>query len=149
MPGPENQGMQVNFIFEECGTIEADEAFNCIKQKTFNLTETVLAGQLGLSCNPCKNILDESFWSSDLTVSEHGLCHTINYPDKLGADPFKEVLSFILDEKLQYKILVHDPNFFLLTANPLTIPQITLEMMNNGNPQASMNFLKARVVIML
>ena len=90
-----------------------------------------------------KNIVELSFWSSDLTVSGHGLCHTINYPENVGADPFEEVLTFFLRDNLQYKMHIHDPNYFLLTANPFAIPQISLEMMSGDNPQAAMNFLKA------
>ena len=137
--------LEVNHIPLKCGPmfmLSPSSLYSCVKQKTYNLSESLLTARLGVTRNS-QDILDPDFWNSDMTVSEHGFCHTFDYPIKLGADPFEEVVTFILDKKLEYKVRVHDPNFFLVTANPIAIPQIPMELRSSDNPRTSMNFLKA------
>ena len=127
-------------IAQICRNVSPTDVFNCIEEKTFNLTESVMKCQLGIT-SESKDLLHSHIWSADLTVSENGLCHTLKSNERIGADPYKEVLYFILNDQLQYKILVHDPRFFYLTGNPSTIPQVMLEMKNNGK-KTEMRFLR-------
>ena len=136
-----NAGMNANYIAQECGAVASSKLDNCIKRKSFKLSETVQSCRLGIH-SEAENLIDSEFWTSDMTVSEHGMCYTINYPKKVGTDPFKEVLTFLFDKDLHYKVLIHDSNFFLLTANPSVIPQIMLEL-NGEDTKTQMYFLKA------
>ena len=56
-----------------------------------------------------------------------GTCHTFQYSKKLLADMVTEGVVFGLDPSLSYRIMLHDPNFYLLASNPLVFPRIWVE----------------------
>ena len=48
--------------------------------------------------------------------------HTLIYKKPIGIDLREESLMFNLNNNLSYFIFLHEPDFFLVTYNPVTMP---------------------------
>ena len=63
-------------------------------------------------------------------------CHTLVYTKLIGIDLREESLMFNLNKNLSYFIFLHEPDFFLLTYNPVTMPTtdttLTFEELNDA-----------------
>ena len=58
-----------------------------------------------------------------MSVSVAGRCYTINYNQSLpGLDVLEDGLFFDLKQDLQYMIFLHEPEFFSITYNGMTMP---------------------------
>lgn len=88
------------------------------------------------------NVMNSSFWSRNFGSPFMGTCHTFNYPVKvirwlsgcaimsmlqLNADMIVDGVVFMLDPELSYRVLFHDPRYFLMASNPLVFPRIWKE----------------------
>ena len=62
-------------------------------------------------------------FTSNIILWEFGKCHNIGPGIHIGSF-MNESLAFIIDPNLQYRLFIHDPDFFFISANPLTIPAI-------------------------
>ena len=49
-------------------------------------------------------------------------CHTMDYAEPILINLRKEGLMFNLNKNLSYLVFLHDPDFFLVTINPVTMP---------------------------
>ena len=96
---------------------------NCVNMKTFNISETVPES---FSRDDSINF-PNSYWIDEVSVFTFGKCHTLNNSVSLGASTW----NFLLDNNLNYKIWIHDPQYFLLTANPATIPAAFMDLKAN------------------
>ena len=94
---------------------------DCINKETFNLTETIKFARAGGF--PYRNIINTTFWIDELSFFGSGKCHTLNNSVSLGSSEFQ----FILYRSLTYQVFLHDPNYFMISANPSTIPNLYLE----------------------
>ena len=57
--------------------------------------------------------------------SDYRMCHTFRNPEKIKADTLGG--HFFLEPNMSYKVLLHDPQFYLILINSLTFPRIMLE----------------------
>ena len=105
----------------------ASEGFlSCIREKTFDLRETIESARHGYM-PPNKNLSNSEFWEWDMSVSVAGRCYTINYNQSLpGLDVLNDGLFFDLNESLKYMIFLHEPDFFSITYNGMTMPTTML-----------------------
>jgi hypothetical protein len=108
------------FYSKECKSANMETILNCIQTKTYQLKELVVGVYPRLSVY---NV------SSDLTVNYYGLCHTITFDE-----PVKRLntqkLKILLKPKNDFVILIHDPDFFIVTTNPMTISSVKLPSEN-------------------
>jgi hypothetical protein len=95
---------------------------DCVDTKTYNLTETILLGQAG--GNPARDIIKSKYWINEVSYSRYGKCHTLNNSVPLSSNQW----TFNLDRSLTYAAFIHDPNYWLMTANPATMPAIFLNL---------------------
>ena len=110
----------------EANTAEAFES--CIKEKTFDLKETVIRGLHGAVGSV--NLSSPEFWTWDLTTAFVGRCFSLNYDQEMGTDILRDPIGFDLNETLTYSIIIHDPNFGLPTFNPSTLPSLKTTISN-------------------
>ena len=97
----------------------AEDVSACIWSKTNSFDEAVDVFE-----NRGKAI-NETFWAEDATLMQYGRCYTLNNTLVLGSD-FETSMYLFLNNTLRYTIVIHDPNFYFLAVNPLTISQIRM-----------------------
>ena len=130
----------------QCGTTgkTAEDILECIEKKTYDLNETILSAEMGIS-EP-KNLLGNSTsWSWDVSYTNDGRCHTFKATLFLEANMDKGALIFGLNQSLGYTIYIHDPHFFLLSSNPITIPEFKVQRnpdQYGGRKFYSMNYIR-------
>ena len=71
-------------------------------------------------------MIDPGSWMWDVSAAIDGRCFTLNYDQMLSIDISVDSLVFNLDEKMTYYLFLHQPSFFLLTYNPLTMPTVDM-----------------------
>ena len=99
---------------------------SCIEDKTYDLRETIEGARHGY-LPPNKNLSNSEFWSWDMSVSVAGRCYTINYNQSLpGLDVLEDGIFFDLNKNLLYMIFLHQPKFFIITYNGMTMPTTML-----------------------
>jgi hypothetical protein len=94
-----------------------------MNDKTLKLSDFVKEAKSGDEAS--KDITDAAYWTEDIGFFQAGKTFTLNNSYTVGADgPYMEIL---LKENYTYFILIHDPNFFVPTTNPITVPHVLLE----------------------
>ena len=112
-----------SFILRKCeNSNTVEEIFDCVDDKTFSFAETIPAASSEVSFLDFSDISSPAFWISEITIPYMGKCHTLNNSIPLGGAKW----IFYLDPSLTYTTYIHDPHYFLMTANPATIPMINL-----------------------
>ena len=71
------------------------------------------------------------YWSWDVTNAMQGRCYTIQYDQELQIEMEKDSLIIDLNENLRFSIFLHQPGFFLLTYNSLTMPTFDMVLDHN------------------
>ena len=66
------------------------------------------------------------YWTWDVTNAMQGRCYTIQYDQKLQIEMEKDSLIIDLNKELSLSVFLHQPGFFLLTYNSLTMPTLDL-----------------------
>ena len=122
--------MPVGRYKSNCGEANDTKAFtNCVRDKTFAIGEVVVSATQGYQSNFANNlsVSDPQLWTSDMTMAMVGRCYTLHYDRLLKVD--QETESIIIDlVPANYYVFLHDPDFFLFTINPLTMPTTTLNL---------------------
>ena len=122
----------LSYILSKCGQYEtAEDVFDCINAKTFNFTETVPFATSEIGPHNKTELTNSSFWIQDITLIILGKCHTLNNSVALGSAKW----WFMFDPSIDMKIFIHDPHFFLMTANPATIPTVLMDLRNHHGLQ--------------
>ena len=93
----------------------------CINEKTFKRDDVILSANAGN-----KTTLNESFWAEEITTFYAGKSYSLQYIAFQSEDKFD--VHFGLKKGQNYSIIIHDPNYYLFTVNPETIPNIILTM---------------------
>ena len=107
-----------------CNTTEDyEKVVKCMNDKTLKLSDFVKEAKSGDENS--KDITDALYWTEDIGLFQAGKTFTLNNSYTVGADgPYMEIL---LKENYTNFILIHDPNFFVPTTNPITVPHVLLE----------------------
>ena len=107
----------------------AEEFVACVGEKTFNFAETMSNGSTHGTGRYFFGVnLTSNFWFEDTSVAMAGRCFTLNYSQPLGPNLEKSTLGFNLNRDLLYKATIHSPTFYLYSWNPVTIPNIDIEL---------------------
>ena len=77
--------------------------------------------------------MNTSLWRSDMASIYYGMCHTFRNPEKVDTD--SSAGRFFLEPNITYKVLLHDPQFYLILINSLTFPRIWLDYKAGQNMQ--------------
>ena len=108
-----------------CNNItKAAHAIECLENKFYNYSQ-MINRTIWNSQN-----LTMSNWDSFMSSPMHGKCFTTGKGLKLGKITAATSASMFLNTSIRYNIFIHDPKFFILSANPESVPQIfkTLEL---------------------
>ena len=70
-------------------------------------------------------VMNSSLWRSHMASVNFGLCHTFIYPDTLEAGQAR--FGFYLEPGLSLKVMLHDPQFYHVLVNSLSVPRIWLQ----------------------
>ena len=65
---------------------------------------------------------NSSLWNSSLALVYMGVCHTFSYPEDPDTD--RSIFSFYLEPGLKYRILIHDPKFYLHVVKSGIFPRM-------------------------
>ena len=94
----------------------------CINEKTFLLSDFVENARNADKTQ--KDLTDATFWTKDLSVFPLGKTYSLN--NSYGISSEYPYLHLTLKKNQTYVIQVHDPQFYLINANPGTTPRILL-----------------------
>ena len=102
-----------------CG--EARNVTACIVENTRSLEEMIFV-ELGFEQNA--SLMSDSLWQEDFTVPWYGRSYTLNYPEPRGTDWRTDAINIHINQSdgLTRRIFFHDPDYFLLSVNPLALP---------------------------
>ena len=125
---------ETNVIESYCQGLEDEKIVNCIKNKTYKVTDGVKDVLLGYTAR--ESLLGDGNWSSDFQMTYLGQSYTIQIPRKLTPNFFKDQLMLELNKSLIYNIYIHDKDFFIVNENPygLPMPLIKLNPTTDPNP---------------
>ena len=89
-------------------------------------------------------------WQDFIETAVHGRCQTIRNVGKLPAsENFKAILNTSLDLGAPYKVWLHDPDFFVESINPSSIPRIDITLNLTGGGSGSFQYIKAEKHILM
>ena len=94
----------------------ANDVSDCFNKDFYNSSEIIEAMLLG------ENIT-ENMWNIHITHLPFGKCHTMKDPGLFGIKN-RNSMIIAFNKTLPYRIFLHDPSFFFMTTNPITIPKI-------------------------
>ena len=99
----------------------AKEAIDCVNKNTFNLTEMVVA-----AINSEHESLEESDWQEDISTLSAGKCYTLQASSVDIGTSLGQSLTIIYTNQSQLipATMIHDPDFFIFSTNPLAMPRI-------------------------
>ena len=115
---------------------EFQELTECINSKTFNLSE--MLEKATSEDHTTKDLTNNSFWTEDFSNFDLGKSFSLNHSYEIEKD--SPYLGLFFKESLNYTILIHDPNYFIYTNNPDTVPQVRLSM---DDSKAQLVYIKA------
>jgi hypothetical protein len=99
----------------------------CIEENTYSQAETLQDVLLGYTTR--KSLLeDEGLVTDDFT---HGRAYTLNIAKTIGPDDTTDQLYVAVGYDLNYRIILHDPFYYVVNINPTTFPSILLEIRPN------------------
>ena len=103
-----------------CGSsADSEKALNCIKNKSFDLSEMVIS-----TVDGDNQVLKADQWMENLGWISAGRCQTLNTSQvHIGSDRFHPLI-LMFNSSLDVYTMVHDPNFYILGPNPQLMPRI-------------------------
>ena len=122
-----------NFETHCNNSVTATDLKNCVENKTFSLKDTVIDASLGMpGYENSISLMNASLWTQKLTLAQFGICYTLRGFQNIRTNPYSEGVYIILNPKLHMVyVMIHSPDFFMLTFNPSTLPMIQ-EMIDLG-----------------
>ena len=108
-----------NGLKKVCGS--AKNVTACIVENTLSLDETIFV-ELGFEQNV--SLMNQTLWREDFTAAWYGRSYTLSYPEPMGTDWRTDAINIHINESdgLTRRIFFHDPDYFLLSVNPLSLP---------------------------
>ena len=116
-------------LSSQCGEGDSDP-HTCVLAGTYNLSEVVRGVQKG---SGTRVPLQESLWSVEYGFSYFGRCYTFTYPQTINTEDRTDQLLFFLDRNVNFRIFIHEQNYFEMVFNPLSLPSIELELVTNSS----------------
>ena len=122
-----------------CG--EYQNVTKCIEEETFDLDQVVSMAKIGMTHSwnsniyqiPDKSLMDPKFWIKDFTWTRDGFCYTLNSSIRVGTDYEQSVIAFYANDTDMHQIIyIHDPDFFVVNANPMALSKTRIKVMANS-----------------
>ena len=118
---------------KNCFQIPMEESLeSCIKEETFGFTEVVEDVILGYTAKRSV-VHSESLSVSESVTSWGGKYFKLQPAEVLGPNYHDQMLFLSLYHGFIYKLFISDPNYFVLTSNPVYLPTI----LKTVNPNSS------------
>ena len=119
-----------------CGFDRGLEALKaCVRNKTYTLEETIWENDTNVnvyenskSPERVKDHINASAWNTWMTTTMFGFCHTLVYPK-----PMERLEAMIVILKGDFRVMLHDPNFFVLRYQNFYIPYTLLDQPTGKN----------------
>ena len=94
---------------------------DCVEKNTYNLEET-LDRASAKSPEGNINFKNSTNWTREMFF-KLGTCHTFN-----KTIPLDSVGQWMVEfhKQFDFNLIIHDPNYFMITTNPATIPSIMI-----------------------
>ena len=141
--GWKNDSAPQNLLGTNCpGHEELNQTVNCIDRQTFNFSEVLEEAHSGDESR--RNISTSQFWREDFSNFEIGKTLTLNNSFEIGKD--SRPLEISLKKSQNYTILIHDPQYFLHTSNPDTVPKVSITLEHS---KGLLVYLRATYYVML
>ena len=106
----------------ECPSPVFADLIDCVGQRLHSLR-----GEFGLTGDVATDVDGkEATWEMKYRGGLQGACHTFHYPHPTGTNPLNDNVQIKFNQRLSYKVYIHDQHFFLPTTNPSTFPGIRL-----------------------
>ena len=103
------------------------EFSNCYDDNTYKLNETIVEAYHHVE--KMNDVLkNTSNWIMNKGNVFLGQCHTFQYPHNLQADAVSDGILFTLHTSLSYRVLIHDPKYYLLVTQPKIFPRIYFQL---------------------
>ena len=105
---------------KNCG--ESEDLRACVEESSPSLSETIHA-ELGFSLR--ESLMAPDLWRVDFTgVVPYGQSYTLVYPYLRGNDWLSDDINLHVNtsDHLTRRVLIHDPDYFVLSENPFTLP---------------------------
>ena len=108
--------------------VDCSDVVDCVKEKTFPLNSTIKQDL----------VMEEGMWSSNMASLYYGMCHTFIFPHKVEANQLTTISSslFYLEPSLNYRVILHDPQFYHILLKHGIFPRIWLEYKSGQNMKA-------------
>jgi hypothetical protein len=124
MKGWKDVPMNASDLKSFCNTSASYSDFvQCVNNKTYALSDMVEMAKFGHD----RNVTDSKYWNEDLSRVKAGKVFTLNNSYEVGSSAAKS-LHIDFKKGFNYSIYIHDPQFFVITINPQTIPHIFLSL---------------------
>lgn len=124
----EVQSTGIEALIAVCGTSTEMEA--CVRSNSRG-QEGIIFVDLGKKLQ--LPLVGNDLWREDFTASWYGRSYTLIYPEPIGTDGLVD--SFFLhvntSDGLSRRIFIHDPDYFILSVNPLSLP-VNMQTLHNG-----------------
>lgn len=118
---------------KNCFNLPIEESLeSCIKEETFGFTDVVKDVILGYTAKRSL-VQSESLTVRESVTSWGGKYFTLLPAEVLGPNYHDQMLLLSLYHGFIYKLFISDPNYFVLTSNPVYLPTI----MKTVNPNSS------------
>ena len=72
--------------------------------------------------------MEDSFWNKTVHTVFLGMCHTFQFPGKVGSQAYMNSFVFALDPNLSYQIYLHDPKYYYIVINPTVSPRLYFDL---------------------
>ena len=119
-----------------CGFDRGLEALKaCVRNKTYTLEETIWENDTNVNAyvnskspERVKDHINASAWNTWMTTTMFGFCHTLVYLKPM--EPLEVLVVYL---KGDFRVMLHDPNFFVLRYQNFYIPYTLLDQPSGKN----------------
>ena len=98
----------------------------CIRKNFWGLEDTIFVEMGGVSGSApwARPLMHPELWREDFTLAWYGRSYTLTYPEPRGTNWRTDAINLHVNKSdgLTRTIFLHDPNYFILSTNPLSLP---------------------------
>ena len=110
------------------GSSNAEELVACVEKKVYT-KEEIFMSQYGVW--KAGNKVGLSQWKGSFWPLFFGKCFSLKAEDGTIGFTLYDGLSISLNSSLEYWVILHDPDYFVMSSNPTTIPRIAFSIDKN------------------
>ena len=107
---------------------DANEFGECFDKSTYTIKEAMYDEELN-------NTIPITKWQELITILSLGKCFTLGSAEGMIGFSFSDALRLPFSSNLEYLVLVHDPDFILITSNPTITPRLSFSINKESERQ--------------